>query len=348
MNKGNTYLSNAERNKIEVLLKAGYKKTEIAQILGRSLKTIYNEINRGTVDKRRNDWSNPVKVYDAYAGARVARQNAHLKGRPDKLSTDSPTLLKIENQILIKRYSPASAIAVCCTDEERICKGTLYNYIYKRKFDTLTYKHLSVRKKRKKKETEPKVSYRNMNGRTIEERDKSIMSRTEYGHWEMDTVVGSRGNSKACLLVLTERKTRYELIFKIKDRTQLSVKKAPDRYERKIGYRRFKNTFLTITCDNGVEFINQDLIETSQNGKHKRTILYYAHPYSSFERGSNENNNKLIRRWLPKGKNLEKVTETEVQFIQEWINGYPREMFGWESSAAMLSFEHCGRGRIEA
>lgn len=146
----------------------------------------------------------------------------------------------------------------------------------------------------------------------------------------MDCVVSSKGN-KGVLLVLTERHTRMSKIFKMGRKTQEEVSKVLNKLEGK--YRsKFKEIFKSITMDNGCEFINQKLIEKSIYTKKARTIAYYAHPYSSWERGSNENINKMIRRYIPKGSNIDKYTEQEIKQIEEWINNYPRKILGYKSA----------------
>ena len=160
------------------------------------------------------------------------------------------------------------------------------------------------------------------------------LERTEYGHWEMDSVVGSRKRGSAALLVLSERKSREEIILKMKDKSQKSVISKLNKLERK--YKKdFKRKFKTITVDNGAEFLNHEMMESSVRNKEKRTEIYYAHPYSSWERGTNENTNKLIRRFIPKGVDIGEYTDSEVERIQHWINNYPRRIFGYRCANAM-------------
>jgi hypothetical protein len=97
----------------------------------------------------------------------------------------------------------------------------------------------------------------------------------------------------------------------------------------------FKEIFKSITMDNGCEFLNQQLIERSLYSKEPRTMAYYAHPYSSWERGSNENANKIIRRFIPKGSDINKYTEEEIKRIENWINNYPRRILGYKSAKEM-------------
>jgi IS30 family transposase len=144
----------------------------------------------------------------------------------------------------------------------------------------------------------------------------------------MDTVVGS---GKACLLVLTERKTRQELIFKLRAKMQKYVIEVIDRLERKYK-KQFPEFFKTITMDNGGEFLDMlGLQRSCRKAGKERTTCYYAHPYSAWERGSNENANKLIRRFLPKGTNIDKLTAKHVCDIQFWMNNYPRRILGYKT-----------------
>lgn len=139
--------------------------------------------------------------------------------------------------------------------------------------------------------------------------------------------------------MLTERKTRHEKIFKVKDHTAESVVKCINSLERKWG-KLFPKIFKTITVDNGTEFSDCKGIEkTDDNGKNGRTKVYYCHPYCSAERGSNENQNRMIRRHIPKGTNFDKKSKKEIQKIEDWINNYPRPMFGGKSSQDLYNEE---------
>lgn len=148
----------------------------------------------------------------------------------------------------------------------------------------------------------------------------------------MDLVVGK---GKSCLQVLTERMTRKEIIFKIPDKTQASVMKNIDKLEIQCG-ERFGKIFKSLTMDNGIEFLDQDGLEASclYEGK-KRLTCYYAHPYSSWERGSNENNNRLIRRFIPKGANISNYSNEQIKQIQNWMNNYPRRIFDYKTANEM-------------
>lgn len=120
--------------------------------------------------------------------------------------------------------------------------------------------------------------------------------------------------------------TREELILKIKNKKSESVVKAINKIEKEKGAPKFRDTFKTITCDNGVEFLDFTNIEKSKLNKGDRTKLYYAHPYCPSERGTNENQNKLIRRFIPKGANIDLYSDKDIRYIQNWMNNYPRKI----------------------
>jgi IS30 family transposase len=147
----------------------------------------------------------------------------------------------------------------------------------------------------------------------------------------MDTVKGKK-DTHATILVLTERTTRKEITIKMPDGTTKSTIAALNQLERRFG-QLFPKVFKSITVDNGSEFADCEGIEQSAlNPNEKRTKIYYCHPYSSYERGSNENQNKLIRRHITKGTPIENYTAAQITQVGVWINNYPRSIFGFETS----------------
>jgi IS30 family transposase len=150
--------------------------------------------------------------------------------------------------------------------------------------------------------------------------------RSEIGHWEGDTIVSGTNTSATCLMTLTERKTRFEITCKIPNRTTEAIRKALNLIERQMGSRVFTQLFKTITVDNGSEFADIVGLETSALSSQQRVIIYFSHPFSSFERGTNENHNGIIRRFIPKGFDIGKYSIQTVQNIQDWMNSYPRRI----------------------
>lgn len=193
-------------------------------------------------------------------------------------------------------------------------------------YEDLVYGHY-----RKKKGTAVnRPSYKNIGGRSIEERPAEANERTQTGHWEIDLVLGGKDSSGACLLTLTERKSRREIIRKLPDKKQTSVIHALDVLERQLGRKGFSQIFKTITADNGSEFLNSHLMERSCLSRRKqRTQVFYAHPYSAYERGTNENMNRMIRRFIPKGTDINRYTKREIKRIEQWLNTYPRKILDY-------------------
>ena len=173
--------------------------------------------------------------------------------------------------------------------------------------------------------------------KSIDYRPEEANTREVYGHWEGDLVIGTKKRGSV-LFTLTERKTREEIIVKIAGKKAEYVAQALDMIEKKykkIFYEKFKK----ITFDNGGEFRNWKSLEKSYDKRRKkpRIQVYYAHPYCSGERGSNENANRLIRRFIPKGIDITQISEEFIQYIENWINNYPRAMFKYKSTNEILS-----------
>ena len=321
-----------DRLRLEVLVKAGHKTKEIAGILGFHISTIYRELKRGTFTARNSNETTEERYSPDIAQEKKDEILAS-KGADLKIGNELAFANRIEEIILENDYSPAAALAQIKKEgyDFTICVTTLYSYIEKGVFLNLTLKDLPEKRKDDKKKKRTTTQKRASKGESIENRPDEINTRDEFGHWEMDTVVGKKGASKKSLLVLTERKTRKEIIFMLKAHTTAEVVKSLDRLERKLG-AKFRKIFKTITVDNGAEFQDYEGMERSRRNKKKRTTIYYCHPYSSWERGSNENQNKLVRRHVPKGSDFDDKTQRDAEKIAEWINNYPRKILGYRSA----------------
>ena len=337
----NKHLNERERYKIEILLKEKMKPRDIAKRLGRSTRTIERERKRGTIILLNSDLTYREE-YCADVAQRDYLDLSKNKGPGLKIGKDHELAKHIEKKIVEDKYSPDAVIGEIRQKKKKfattICTKTLYNYIDQGVFANITNKNLPVKKNRKRGEyNKVRISHNNLKGTSIEERPEYIETRKEYGHWEMDCVVGKRKGSGNALLVLTERKYREQIIIKMSNQKQTSVIKALDKLEKQYK-KRFKEKFKTITVDNGVEFLDYKSMERSiKNIDEERTKIYYCHPYSSWERGSNENANRLIRRFIPKGTDIGRFTNKMIKFIEDWINNYPRRIFDYKSSNAMMA-----------
>jgi len=335
----NEHIKWEDRLKIQGALRTGAKPAEIAKMIGCCRATIYNEINRGQCVQQHD--AEFVTEYCADVAERKYQENLRAKGPDLKLGSDFALAEFIENKIIIDHYSPGAVLAFIREQglqfDTEICENTIYNYIYRGDvFLNLTKEHLLYKGKgHKKKEQGTKKRAREAHGETIENRTKEVKERETFGHWEMDSIMGCRG-SKAALVVLTERLTRYGLVFRVPDHTMESVVKILDRLERKMG-KGFRDVFRSITVDNGSEFQDCDGMQKSLRRRANRTTIYYCHPYSASERGSNENMNRIVRRFFPKGTNFDEVTAAEVAQAEAWMNSYPRAILGWRSAGALFA-----------
>ncbi len=288
---------------------------------------------------RNSDWTEEER-YNPDEAHRKYRRNLEKKGAGLKIGNDLQLADYLEKKVIDDGYSPAAALASIKLAGKKfstsICVSTFYSYITKGVFRSLTNADLPEKPKKKRKYKKVKTMKRPPRGESIEKRPAEVDARETFGHWEGDTVYSKKDGSKA-LFVLTERLTREEIMVRIKDRTAESVIKALDRIERKCGPVLFRKIFRTITVDNGGEFSDVDRLERSAIRKTlKRTKVYFCHPYSSYERGSNECQNKMIRRPFPKGTDFGNVTDAEVARAESWMNNYPRKILGWKTSEMLF------------
>lgn len=323
------HLSKTDRLRIEAHHRDGRTPKEIAEIIGVHISTIYRELKRGEYTHRNSDWTEEQR-YSSDLGEMKYRANLAAKGPDLKIGNDHELAQYIERRIADDKLSPAAVLGEIEANglnfSTSICVNTLYSYVEKGVFLRLTNKSLPVKgdKKRPYHKVEQK---RAPKGESIEKRPEEVGERSTFGHWEMDTVVSGRPG-KAAILVLTERLTRNEITAKIPDKSAASVVQALDTLEGEWG-DMFPRIFRTITVDNGSEFADCAGIERSTLSEGSRTKCYYCHPYSSYERGSNENVNKMIRRWIPKGTNLDEIAAEVIAAVTDWINSYPRKIHGY-------------------
>lgn len=331
------YLDLEKRHTIEIMLKDGKGKKEIALAVGKHYTTIYREIKKGTIELLNWDYTTR-KEYCCDVGHRIMQERAKNKGLEKKLEKETELLERIAYLIKEKKYSPYAVLQYLKKNGDcpvSMCETTLYKYIHEGLIPGVSDKDLYIKaNKKQKKEKESSEKVRMKRGKSIEQRAKEVNDRSDYGHWEMDTVYsGQCVKDKSTLLVLTERKTLDEYFFLMPDRTLKSTVSVLDELEKYLGYETFRNKFKTITVDNGVEFGDSSLIERSYlDETKKRTEVFFCHPYSSFERGQNENQNRFVRRWVKKGGALNKYTSDEWIQIAAWLNNYPREKFGGMST----------------
>jgi transposase, IS30 family len=314
------------------------KKTnkEIAILLNKCERTIRREIQRGLTTIKDSQWRD-VKNYSATIAEKQYRFNLTSKGPSMKLDADIKLVKHIEHEIKANKKSPEVIVVELYLFgfDLKITSKTIRNAIKQGTIFDITTKDLTYKKTYTNKNKEKRVSIKVPAEKSIEYRPKEANDRSAYGHWEGDCVIGKRKGSGPVLLTFTERVTREEIIIKIKARKSEHVVKAINTLERKLG-KRFYNKFKSITFDNGSEFLDYKEIEKSCIRKTNRTSIYYAHPYCSGERGTNENANRMIRRWIPKGTDIRRITVEFIREIENWINNYPRKIFDYKSTNMIL------------
>lgn len=286
--------------------------------------------------------------YDDGTAEEYCNINLRAKGAPLKIGSDHEYAQYIEYKIRVEKYSPRAVLGEIKRQgvefSTTISAPTLYRYIEQGVFLTITNDNLPVKRNKSTRKYKKVRAARASKGESIEKRPAEIAERTTFGHWEMDCVEGKKGTKKT-MLVLTERYTRYEIIRIMKDHTAASVVKALNGIERAYGADFYK-IFQSITIDNGSEFSDYEGLEQSCRRVGTRTKVYYCHPYSSYERGSNENQNKMIRRHYPKGVSFERVTPADTRRLEKWINNYPRGIFDYFTSADL--YEACVNSLLSA
>jgi len=351
------HLSEKDRFKIEGFFESNMGVDKIAKILGRDRSTIYHEKNRGTIRRLGYDFIEK-EVYRANVAQADYEKQGRNKERSLKIGKDTDLEDHIRNKILKDRFSPDAIIGEIklkgLVFKGIICTKTVYNYIDAGLLSGVSNKDLWQKRDKKKRKYNlvSRVNTKNRDCRSIEDRPEKINNRLEYGHWEGDTVKGPQG-AKAGLFTLTERKTREEIIIKLRQSTQECIKEALDALEKKFG-SRFKIKFKSITFDNGVEFLNWKYLEVSVlvvGGQ--RTTIYFAHSYSSWERGTNENHNRMIRRFVPKGTDIADFSDEDIQWIEDWMNNYPRRLLGYKTARqvaeeCLQSDSFCKRSKVVA
>lgn len=335
-----SHMTYNDRLRLDILIRAGHSPKEVAGILHKHVSTIYRELKRGRYIHTNSDLTEEER-YNPDEADRKAQDNLKEKDAGLKIGNDIKLANYLESLVADEKYSPDAALAKARERRDEfstmICTTTFYSYIDKGIFLKLTNKDLPIKKNQKKKKQRVRQA-RASRGESIENRPEEIGSRETFGHWEMDTVKGKQGVTKSCMLVLTERKTRAEIIAKLPDQKSESVIRTLDRIEKKWG-DQFYNVFKSITVDNGSEFADYEGMERSCRKEGKRTEIYYCHPYSSYERGSNENQNRMIRRHIPKGADIDETPDAEIERIENWINDYPRRNFGYCSSRKLFEME---------
>lgn len=294
------YLTLNERNKIEVLNTEGYSSRKISKILGFHHSTISRELKRCKYN------------YKAEIANKDYKSKALLKGRKTKINN------QLKENIIEKLNSKWSPEQISATVLKNVvCFKTIYNWIYSGaiKFDISKLRRKG--KSRIIKETRGRFNI----GKSIIERPNIVKKRIEFGHWELDTVVSSRGKSKGCLATFVEMKSRFYVALPMQDRSKDSMLEAMKKLIKPLP----KFSLKSFTSDRGKEFACYKEIENMG------IEFYFADPYSAWQRGSNENSNDLLRQYYPKKTDLANIeVEDLIKNIME-LNNRPRKCLNYQT-----------------
>ena len=306
-------LTQEERYRITAHRMSGDSAADIARILGRHPSTIGRELRRNATA---HDGDYRAEKAHSYATARRRRCRRGARFSAENMARVA-TLLR-------RRWSAEQISGILKkTGELSISVETIYRRIrWDKKVGGSLWRHTRIMSKFGRKRYGHVDSRGVLPGkRHISERPVEVEERKRLGHWEGDTVMGS--DMRHCVLTLVERTSGYAIVKKLKARTKNEVTRAATRAIRK-HCRRFK----TITFDNGTEFHDYRLLEERFPVK-----IYFATPYHSWERGSNENFNGLLRQYLPKGTCMSAVTQTQCDHIADDLNNRPRKRLGFNTPA---------------
>ncbi|HIS17304.1 MAG TPA: IS30 family transposase [Candidatus Coprovivens excrementavium] len=342
------HLTKNDRIKIESLInqkdkngKRLFNNTYIANYLGVHKSTISRELKNRKKEKM---YIRTGKTKTMPYTAQYAQENADFKRGLSKgeykLRRNKKLAKFIEDKIKIDKWAPDAIVGYMKAHNyfeldgfESITTPTIYNAI---RYGIINVKLEDTRRMKYKAEYEyhnksdlpkSKAEY------SINNRPEEIDKRLYFGHFELDTVIGTSKGNHECLMTLTERKTRFEIIFKLKGKTAEEVVNKFNKMKEfmKIHYNKI---FKSITTDNGTEF--SDFLNIIKDTK---TKIYFCHPYCSGEKGTNEKHNSIIRYFIPKGTLIEKYSYKDINKITEWMNNYPRKILNYKTPLEALQEE---------
>lgn len=302
-------ITSEERYILATLRKQGFNQAEIARELGRHRSTICRELKR-----------NSARFDGCYRPSKAIERTAGRRSRSRRNQRFTRTDLRRVEALLRERWSPEQ-ICGRLRGSLSISHETIYRHVWRDRIlggSLHTYLR-GARKKRRKRYGAYDSRGRLAGKRHISERPLTAERRSEIGHWEIDTVIGK--GSRHCLVSIVDRKSGYVLIGKLRARTKEHTNHRTVRL-----MRRHPQQFKTITADNGTEFHNYAAIERSTGA-----TFYFATPHHSWERGTNENTNGLIRQYVPKGTSMAKLSQQRCNAIARALNDRPRKRLGFKT-----------------
>jgi IS30 family transposase len=300
-----TQLTREQRYQIYALKKAQHSQTRMASIIGVHKSTISRELSR-------NGGRRGYRPKQADESATCRKLSAH---RP-RIQRATWTLVEF---LLRQQWSPEQISGrLKLEQQEGVSHERIYQYIYanKRAGGDL-YRHLRCQKVRRKRYGQRDRRGRLPERRSIDERPKIVEAKQRFGDWEADTIIGQ--NHQQAIVSLVERKSKLARLVKVERNTADAVR-------RELTAQLKSLVVKTITSDNGREFAHHQRI-----AQQLKADFYFAHPYSSWERGLNENTNGLVRQYFPKKSDFSKITGRQLKKVVERLNNRPRKTLGYKT-----------------
>lgn len=303
-------ITTEQRYEIDVLKRQGYNNAEIGRIVGKSRSTISRELRRNGAGGR----------YGAATADKRARQRrSSASARPSKMTPELRGL--IDQKLRQEQWSPEEISHRLHIEGHRsVSPATIYFYIWRDKHAGGDL-HTHLRQQKRRRKRYGSVSRRGIipNRVDIDERPAIVEERSRIGDWEIDTVIGAR--HEGALVTSVERASRYLVMLPVRSTTAEEVSDALVAM-----MRRHRDKVLTMTADNGREFTRH-----AEFGRALGADVYFAHPYCSWERGTNENTNGLVRQYFSKRTTLLDVDDQAAYEVSEKLNNRPRKVLGWKS-----------------
>jgi len=326
------HLTSEERHIIEVRYnKDKHTIYQIAKELERPYNTVKNEIERGMTSM----YNGTVSRYKADTGFAVYLEHRQECRRKYKCLAVSEFLSYVVDHFSNNKWSLEACaerplVEGVFNRKQTVCTKTLYRYV---DLGLLPIKNIELLEKiRRNTKTRRNQENRRNLGKSIEERPQSIDTREEFGHWEIDSVLGKKDDKEPAVVSLTERKLRESIWLKVMNHSAEAVDQALSELFLSYG-DKYQEVFKTITADNGSEFANLSNLEAKGIG------VYFTHPYTSCEKGTVECHNRMLRRFIPKGKSIDDYTADEIMIFADIINALPRKILGYHTPEELFDIE---------
>ncbi len=320
-------LSSKERIVLEKLFIAHIKQKEIARILQRDTSTISRELSRN----RNKNGKYLAKIAKKKLKKRRTKANQKFKKIASKSSLRQFLIRKLK-----KYWSPQQISAILSQKYHHICHETIYRFVYQERPDLKKYlrgrkgkyrrRHGTIHREKEREEAKK---------RRIDTRPKIVETRKRIGDWEGDTIKG--GDKKSAILTHVDRKSGYLIANRLERALSEKVRTVTIAEFSQLPKKKLR----TITYDNGTEFSDYETTELWL-----KTDIYFAYPYHSWERGTNENTNGLLRQFFPKGTDFTKITDFDLQTAVNLINNRPRKRLNYHTPKEVFSGKIAIRSRI--